>query len=258
MRKLKILLKIIVLKIKKTFIILDQKNIERIVKKLNRKCDYKLGFGIEYCRNYRNIDCDIFVRKNKKYVFVRQIYQKNCYANCRNDKLIRENDYKFSLYKLLDVDKCIGSYVCENQHDVSVDEISYHLWMKKIPFIGINDKIKEEFFGGLISIDFSRGVTGKIVVKTDIGMLRVFVKDSVLNTHELTKIEAEEFMKELNRFVRNVNVVNFDEFKRDPWGLVKNNEDYIESVPTSYTDVRQINKEICELNGGKKDGRKKC
>lgn len=253
MRKLKILLKIIALEIKKFFIVLDQKNIERIVKKLNRKCDYKLGFGIEYCRNYRNIDCDIFVRKNKKYVFMRQIYQKNCYANPCNDKLIRENDYKFSLYKLFDVDKSIGDYVCENQNDVSVDNISYHLWMKKIPFIGINDKIKEEFLGSPISIDFSRGVTGKIVVKTDIGMLRVFVKDSVLNTHELTKIEAEEFMKELNRFVRNVNVVNYNEFKRDPWGLVDNDEDYIESIPTSYTDVRQINKEINELKGRKND-----
>ena len=250
MRKLNILFKIITLRIKKIFIVLDQKNIERIVKKLNRKCDYKLGFGIEYCRNYRNIDCNIFVRKNKKYVFVRQIYQKNCYANPCNDKLIRENDYKFSLYKLLDVDKCIGSYVFEKQCDVSVDEISYHLWVKKIPFIGINDKIKEEFFGGHISIDFSRGVTGKIVVKTDIDMLRVFVKDPVLNTHELTKIEAEEFMKELNRFVRNVDVVNFNDFKRNPRGLVVNDEDYTESVPTFYTDVRQINKEISELNGG--------
>ena len=69
MSNLRILFRTIVLRIKKFFIILDQKNIERIVKKLNRKCDYKLGFGIEYCRNYRNIDCDIFVRKNKKICF---------------------------------------------------------------------------------------------------------------------------------------------------------------------------------------------
>ena len=250
MRKLKILFKIISLEIKKFFIILDQKNIERIVKKLNKKCDYKLGFGIEYCRNYRDIDCDIFVRKNKKYVFVRQIYHKNCYANPCNDKLIREDDYKFSLYKLFDVDRSIGDYNLEYRHDVSVDNISYQLFVKKIPFIGINDNIKEEFFGGCIGIDFSRGATGKIVVKTDIGMLMVFSKGSVLNTHELTKIEAEEFMKELNRFVRNVNVINYDEFKRDPCGLVDNDEDYIESVPTSYADIRQINKEINELRLG--------
>lgn len=32
-------------------------------------------------------------------------------------------------------------------------------------------------------------------------------------------------------------------------GLVDNDEDYIESVPTSYTDVRQINKEMNELKG---------
>lgn len=248
--KIKTFFRILGLKIKKMLIFIDQKNVERVARKLINKSDYLIDFGIGFSENEKSVTCELFRYKNKRYIYVTQEYQKNGYEY-PGGKLERVCNYRFSLYKNDNVQKSVGDIKVVEDDNLDKDKITYYLHMTKIPFVGIFDRIRDAFMYNFICVEFKRsGDTGNVVVKTDVGFGDIFCKGTHTNTREMTKIEALSFMRGLDHFVTKTFVHNYDMDDIYPYEPIEGGE--IELKPFGYEGVRQIDKRINELKGEKK------
>lgn len=197
---------------KKFISVLKRKNIERIVNRLDKRCDYELDFGIGFCK-CQSVECELFIRNNKKYVLIRQ-RRHNCDKNHHGSDPEWLGGCRLTLYRLIDVDKSVGYYKnIMYESNVEKDYITYFLWIKRYRMGSTSNRINI-YTDDCIDVRFSRGVTGDIVVETESSVMKEFCKDNVTHRHELTEIEAGSFMTELDRFVKRAHIINYDEFKK--------------------------------------------